>query len=219
MQTQRLVSTAATILGLTLTAARADIYMELGINKRHYQTGGSVVRFDHGELDLFVRDGIVILAPCSSDPQLFFYGPHLGCALGITGFIAVGDFNRDGVNDGGQYWSIDQVVPAVAIAPSFPQLCSLVSAPPSKLPRPLRIFNDGAVTVFHDLRTPQVTQYNLAFYEMIRRYGSVRQVETVVAAGTINVSGTLTVSFATPSASRTLAKNLSSTFISVLKMG
>jgi hypothetical protein len=193
MQTQRLVSTAATILGLTLTAARADIYMELGINKRHFQTGASVVRFDHGEMNLFVRDGIILLAPCSSDPQLFFYGPHLGCALGITGYVAWGDFNRDGVSDANQYWSIDQVVPAVAIAPSFPQLCSLVSAPPSKLPRPLRVFRDGAVTVFHDLRTTQVTQYNLALYEMVRRYGSVRQVETVVTAGSITASGTITV--------------------------
>ena len=193
MQTQRLVSTAATILGLTLTAARADIYMELGINKRHFQTSSNAVRFDHGELNLYVRDGIILLAPCSSDPELFFYGPHLGCALGITGYVAWGDFNRDGVSDANQYWSIDRVVPAIAIAPSFPQLCSLVSAPPSKLPRPLRIFRDGAVTVFHDLRTTQVTQYNLALYEMVRRYGSVRQVETLVTAGSIIDSGTITV--------------------------
>ena len=185
MQTQRLVSTAATILGLTLTAARADIYLELGINKRHFQTNGSVVRFDHGEMNLFLRDGLIILAPCSSDPELFFYGPHLGCALGITGYVAWGDFNRDGITDANQYWSIDRVVPAVLVAPSRPQDCSLLSAPPSKLPRPLRIFRDGAVTVFHDLRTPQVTQYDLSQYEMVRRYGPVRQVETLVAAGTL----------------------------------
>jgi len=191
MQTQRLVSTAATILGLTLTAARADIYMELGINKRHFQTGSAVVRFDHGEMNLYVRDGLILLAPCSSDPELFFYGPHLGCALGITGYVALGDFNRDGVSDANQYWSIDRVVPSVAIAPSFPQYCSLVSAPPSKLPRPLKIFNDGAVTVFHDLRTTQVTQYNLALYDMVRRYGSVRQVETLVTAGNIAEAGTI----------------------------
>ncbi|MCW1922942.1 hypothetical protein OKA05_10300 [Luteolibacter arcticus] len=183
MQTHRLVSTAATILGLTLTAARSDIYLELGINKRHVQTAGSVVRFDHGELNLFVRDGIVLLAACTSDPELYFYGPHLGCALGITGYVAAGDFNGDGVSDANQYWSIEGVVRALLIAPSRPQECSLLSAPPSKLPRPLRIFRDGAVTVFHDLRTPQVTQYNISRYEMIRRYGSVRQEETLVASG------------------------------------
>jgi hypothetical protein len=117
MQTHRLVSTAATILGLTLTAARADIYLELGINKRHVQTGGTALRFDHGELNLFLRDGIILLAPCSSDPQLFFYGPHLGCPLGITGYIASGDFNRDGVRDDNQYWSIDSVTPAFPTGP------------------------------------------------------------------------------------------------------
>ncbi|MEK7954269.1 hypothetical protein [Luteolibacter soli] len=193
MQTHRLFSTAATLLGLSLTAARADIYMELGINKRFFQTSAAAVKFDHGELNLYLRDGVVILAPCTSDPQLYFYGPHLGCALGITGFVAWGDFNRDGVSDANQYWSIDTVVPAIAIAPSYPQLCSLVSGPPSKLPRPLRVFRDGAVTVFHDLRTPQVTQYNIALYEMVRRYGSVRQVETAVTAGSIVTSGTLIV--------------------------
>ncbi|MCW1886139.1 hypothetical protein OKA04_15485 [Luteolibacter flavescens] len=170
--------------------------MELQINKRHLQTGGFAVRFDQGDMNLYLQDGEVNLAACSSDPQLFFYGPHLGCALGITGYVAYGDFNRDGVSDANQYWSIDSVVPAFRVAPGFPDLCSLISAPPSKLPRPLKLFRDGKVTVFHDLRTPQVTQYNLAFYEMVRRYGSVRQVETAVAAGTIDATaatGTINV--------------------------
>jgi len=193
MQTHRLFSTAATLLGLCFTAARADIYMELGINKRFFQTSANAVKFDHGELNLYLRDGNIILAPCSSDPQLFFYPPHLTCPLGITGYVAIGDINRDGVSDANQYYSIDSVVPAIAIAPNYPQLCSLVSAPPSKLPRPLKIFRDGAVTVFHDLRTSQVVQYNLSLYEMVRRYGSIRQVETIVTAGSVGATGTLIV--------------------------
>ena len=193
MQTHRLLTTAATVLGLSLTAARADIYLELGVNKRSVQSGALALRFDHGELNLLVTDGAIDLAPCSSDPQLFFYGPHLGCALGITGYIASGDFNRDGVRDNNQYWSIDTVTPAFLIEPGRPDLCSLVSAPPSKLPRPLKVFNDGSVIAFHDLRTTQVTQYDLTLYEMIRRYGSVRQEETVVAAGAVATTGTLIV--------------------------
>ncbi|RYD62843.1 MAG: hypothetical protein EOP83_13585, partial [Verrucomicrobiaceae bacterium] len=193
MQTHRLFSTAATILGLTCTAARADVYMELGINKRYTQSSGLAVKFDSGELNLYLRDGNIILAPCTSDPQLYFYPPHLFCPLGITGFVAWGDFNRDGVTDANQYWSIDAVVGAQIIAPSFPQECALVSGPPSKLPRPLRVFRDGAVTVFHDLRSPQVIQYNIAVYEMIRRYGSVRQVETIVTTGAVTVAGNLSV--------------------------
>lgn len=193
METHRLVSTAATILGLTISAAHGQVLLQLGINKRHVQTGANVIRFDHGELDLSLSDGSILLAACSSDPQLFFYGPHLGCALGITGFISSGDFNRDGVRDDNQYWSIDSITPALLIEPARPDLCSLVSAPPSKLPRPLRIFQDGSVIAFHDLRTPQVTQYNLSFYQMIRRYGSVRQVETAVAAGAVETTGTIDV--------------------------
>ena len=193
MQTHRLFSTAATILGLTCTAAHADLYMELGINKRYTQTTGQTVKFDSGELNLYLRDGNIILAPCTSDPQLYFYPPHLFCPLGITGFVAWGDFNRDGVNDANQYWSIDGVVGAQVIAPSYPQLCALISGPPSKLPRPLKVFRDGTVTVFHDLRSPQVIQYNIAVYEMIRRYGSVRQVETIVTTGAVTVPGNLAI--------------------------
>ena len=193
MQTHRLFLTAATMLGLTCTAARADLYMELGINKRYTQTTAQTVKFDSGELNLYLRDGNIILAPCTSDPQLYFYPPHLFCPLGITGFVAWGDFNRDGVNDANQYWSLEGVVGAQVIAPSYPQLCALVSGPPSKLPRPLKVFRDGTVTVFHDLRSPQVIQYNIAVYEMIRRYGSVRQVETIVTTGAVTEAGNLSV--------------------------
>jgi hypothetical protein len=189
MQTHRLFSTAATLLGLCFTAARADLYMELGINKRFYQTNAISPTFDHGEMNLYLRDGNILLASCTSDPELFFYGPHLLCPLGITGFVAFGDFNRDGVSDANQYWSIEAVAGAQVIAPGYPQYCALTSGPPSKLPRPLKVFRDGTVTVFHDLRSSQVTQYNIALYEMIRRYGSVRQVESIVTAGAVTVAG------------------------------
>lgn len=196
METQRLATTAATIFGLALTGAQADLYMELGVNKRHYQVANSKLSFEGGELNLYLRDGLIVVAACDSQPSLSYVAPVLGCTLGTTGFVSWGDFNGDGVSDANQYWSVSSVVPALAVAPYLPQQCSLITAPPSKLPRPLRMFSDGSITLFYNI-SAVTNQYDVTLYQMLRRYGSVRQVETAVAAGIIPfdtaLDGTLNV--------------------------
>lgn len=191
METHRVAATIATIL--TLAAAQADVYMGLAVNKRHYQRNSFKVDFDSGELDLILRDGLVILAPCATDPQLFFFGPSLPCPLGATGFVAQGDIDRDGIRDDNQYWSVASVIPALAIEPSRPELAQLFSAPPSKLPRPLPNFRDDSVVTFYDISTAAVLQYDQSRYELILRYGSIPQVETAFTLGGILVGGTLDV--------------------------
>lgn len=194
METHRIAATVATLL--TLATAQADVYMGLGVNKRYYQQNAFKLEFDTGELDLLVRDGLVILAFCTIDPQLFFFGPVLVppiCPLGATAFIAAGDVDRDGIRDDNQYWSVDSVIPAFIIEPSRPELAQLFSAPPSKLPRPLPNFRDDSVVTFYDIRGASVTQYDQSRYELIIRYGSVPQVETAATLGTINITGALDV--------------------------
>ena len=191
METHRVAATIATIL--TLAAAQADVYMGLAVNKRHYQRNAFKVDFDSGELNLLLRDGVVILAPCSVDPQLFFFGPSMPCPLGATGFVAQGDVDRDGIRDDNQYWSVDSVIPALAIEPSRPDLAQLFSAPPSKLPRPLPNFRDDSVVTFYNVSTAAVRQYDQSRYELILRYGSVPQVETAANLGAILFGGTLDV--------------------------
>jgi hypothetical protein len=80
METHRIAATVATLL--TLAAAQADVFMGLAVNKRHYQRNAFKVDFDSGELNLILRDGLVILAPCATDPQLFFFGPSIPCPWG-----------------------------------------------------------------------------------------------------------------------------------------
>ncbi len=191
METHRVAATIATLL--TLAAAQADVYMGLAVNKRLYQRNAFKVDFDSGELNLLLRDGLVILAPCATDPQLFFFGPSPACPLGATGFIAQGDVDRDGIRDDNQYWSVDSVIPALAIEPSRPELAQLFSAPPSKLPRPLPNFRDDSLVTFYDISTAAVIQYDQSRYELILRYGSIPQVETAFTLGGILVGGTLDV--------------------------
>lgn len=194
METHRIAATVATLL--TLAAAQADVFMGLGVNKRHYQKNAFKVDFESGELNLILRDGLVILDPaCVIDPQLFFFGPSQipPCPLGATGFVAAGDVDRDGIRDDNQYWSVQSVIPAFVIEPSRPELAQLFSAPPSKLPRPLPNFRDDSVVTFYDISTAAVTQYDQSRYELIIRYGSIPQVETASTLGTINITGALNV--------------------------
>lgn len=194
METHRIAATVATLL--TLAAAQADVYMGLGISKTHYQRNAFKVDFNSGELNLILRDGLVILdGACGIDPQLFFFGPSIipPCPLGATGFIAAGDVDRDGIRDDNQYWSVLSVIPAFVIEPSRPELAQLFSAPPSKLPRPLPNFRDDSVVTFYDISTAAVTQYDQSRYELILRYGSIPQVETANVLGSIVGSGNLIV--------------------------
>ena len=194
METRRILLAAASLLA-TVTA-QADVAMSLSANKLFYQTSPLVVRFETGSLEIFVRDGLVILdAACVVDPQLFFFPPSNipPCPLGATGFVASGDVDRDGVRDDNQYWSVSTVIPALVIEPARPELCQLYSAPPSKLPRPLTNFADDSVVTFFDISTAFVQQFDQSRYELIRPYGSVRQVETVVALGDVTPLGGGTV--------------------------
>jgi hypothetical protein len=193
MKTRRTLLTLASLL--TVQAAQADLIMNLSANKTHYQTGPQALRFEGGELDLFLRDGLVILDACAIHPQLFFFGPSNipPCPLGATGFVATGDVDRDGVRDDNQYWSVASVIPAFVIEPSRPEIPQLYSGPPSKLPRPLQNFRDDAVVTFYDVSTAVVRQYDQSRYELIRPYGSVRQVETALALGNVLADGDIEV--------------------------
>ncbi|WP_367871312.1 hypothetical protein [Luteolibacter sp. Populi] len=192
METQRILVTAATILACA--AAEADVIQTLSLNKLFYQTAPMSLRFESGQLRVFLRDGLVILdGACVIDPQLFFFPPSNipPCPLGATGFVATGDVDRDGIRDDNQYWSVAGVIPAFVVEPSRPELCQLYSAPPSKLERPLSNFRDDAVVTFYDISTAFVQQYDQSRYELIRPYGAVRQMETVYALGDVLTTGTV----------------------------
>ncbi len=192
METRRILIAAASLLA-SLTA-QADVSMSLSADKLFYQVSPLKVNFELGQLDIFVRDGLILFdAACVIDPQLFFFPPSNipPCPLGATAFIASGDVDRDGVRDDNLYWSVSSVIPALVIEPGRPELCQLYSAPPSKLPRPLANFSDDSVVIFFDISTAFVQQLDQARYELTRFYGSIRQVETALAPGDVLLPGTV----------------------------
>lgn len=194
METQRFLAVCASLLALS--AAQGDVYMGVAADKTFVQQGPFKFGFTGGDLNLILRDGLVILdGACVTDPQPIPFPPTAipPCPLGATGFVAQGDIDRDGVRDDLQYWSVLSIIPALLIEPSRPELCQLAAGPASKLPRPLQNFRDDSLVTFYDIRTTTMTDYDQSRYELIRTYGSVRQVESLRALGPILNDGTILV--------------------------
>lgn len=194
METQRFLAVCASLFALS--AAQGDVYMGVAADKTFVQQGPFKFGFTGGDLNLILRDGLVILdGACVTDPQPIPFPPSAipPCPLGATGFVAQGDIDRDGVRDDLQYWSVLSIIPALLIEPSRPELCQLAAGPASKLPRPLQNFRDDSLVTFYDIRTDTMTDYDQSRYELIRTYGSVRQVESLRALGSILNDGTILV--------------------------
>jgi len=186
METQRFSVLCASLLALSV--ASADVYMGVAADKNFIQQSPFRFGFTGGNLNLILRDGLVIIdAACVTDPQPIPFPPTAipPCPLGATGFVAQGDIDRDGVRDDLQYWSVLSIIPAFIVEPSRPELCQLAAGPASKLPRPLKNFRDDSLVTFYDIRTTSMTDYDQSRYELIRTYGSVRQVETFRALGPV----------------------------------
>lgn len=174
LDVQNLVISAA--IGLSLfaaQAAKADLYMQFGTKKSCLQTAPFAQNFTKGTFEVLLRDGLIIIdGSCVLQPKLIKFGPDpIFCPLGSTGFIATGDFDRDGTRDDLQYWSFLGDIPAFTVEPYRPDLVFLNSAPPSTLPRPLGLFRDDSVTSFYNVLSPILRQYDQSRYELIRKYG------------------------------------------------
>jgi len=195
METHRLFASLASVFAIA--ASQADIYMGLAVDKSFIQQGPFKVNFVDGELNLLLRDGLVIIdGSCVTQPQPVPFAPSAipPCPLGSTGFVAQGDIDRDGVRDDLQYWSVLSIIRAFLIEPSRPELCLLAAAPASKLPRPLQNFRDDSVVTFYNTNLTSMTDYSQSRYELIRRYGPTRQVESLRILGTVLNDGFVNVS-------------------------
>lgn len=194
METQRFLAACAALL--TLPSAQGDVYMGVAADKSFIQQSPFKFGFTGGDLNLILRDGLVILdGACVTDPQPIPFGPSTipPCPLGATGFVAQGDIDRDGVRDDLQYWSVLSIIPAFLIEPSRPELCQLSAGPASKLPRPLQNFRDDSLVTFYNINLDTMTDYDQSRYELIRTYGSVRQVESLRALGPVLNDGRINV--------------------------
>jgi len=165
----RFLFSGVAAIALSFAPVQAEVVMQFSTGAAYLQTGPFTVNFQGGDLNINLRDGNAILSPCPH-PWPTIIPPSLGCPLGTTGFIAVGDADDDGVRDDLSFWSLSDVIPAFIIEPFRPELCRLAAAPPSDLPRPQAGFNDRGALIFYNVLTAAVVQYDITIYELIRLY-------------------------------------------------
>ncbi|MEM1083480.1 MAG: hypothetical protein AAGI48_05120 [Verrucomicrobiota bacterium] len=161
---------AAIALITLVIPAKSEIVLTFSTGRAYTQSGRFTMSFDGGDLFVALRDGNYITAACADAPSQTIIAPNLLCPLGTTAFVAFGDFDGDGVRDDLSYDSVSQVIAAILVEPFRPDLCELVSAPPSKLPRPLGPFVDRGAILFFNVLTNTVLQFNITIYEFARNY-------------------------------------------------
>ena len=179
----------ATLLCLASSALGQQIYFGYGTDKEFIQSSGSGPKFDGGRFSAILRDGLAIIrAGCAYNGSVDSFGPivapGINCPIGGTGMISSGfvflegdlddpDIDNEAILADNTYWQVTTIARAETFEPFQPDLCKLVAAPASSLPRPLSGFEERGVIVFYNMRDiPNVTDFNISRYEFSRPYGS-----------------------------------------------
>lgn len=184
MNTTKSLACLLGVLSLPIETASAQNRLDLFFqdNKRFQIVGPSQSEYLGGDWTVQVLDGIFLLLPCydgrffPEDPTagLQYITPNIACPNGTTALITQGDFDGDGLQDIGRYFSVDQPIPARSIEPFTPDEIELFAAPPSQLPRPIDAFEwvDQSVVGFYDIVSDPINGvgYEVAFYRSTRPY-------------------------------------------------
>lgn len=159
-------------LSATLVHGQARLFFE--DIKNFHQTEPMDSEYLGGSFDVTLIDGSYTILGCIANGGTQFMAPNQLCPAGTTALIDSGDIDGDGLRDGGTYWSVGQVIPAIQVEPFFPSLVELSSAPPSDLPRPLGGFNwtDDSIVLYFDLVNDpgRLVGYEISRYLSSRQY-------------------------------------------------
>jgi len=182
------LSIGATLLCLASSAFGQQIYFGYGTEKEFVQDSSAGPKFDGGRFSAILRDGLFIYRPgCAFNGSIDSFGPlvapGINCPIGGTGLVSSGNVFLEGELDDpdvdaepiladNTYWQVTTMLRAKTFEPFRSELCRLVAAPASALPRPLDGFEELGVIVFYNMRTPEPEDYNIARYEFERFYGS-----------------------------------------------
>lgn len=168
MKPTRRLGSVLCALGATLGVSHAQLTLLYDDGRSFHQTGPKQMNFLGGELSVRVQDGNFAYDGCvEASPELV---PSSGTCPGSTGYLIDGDVDGDGTTDQQGFYAIVEVVPNLLLAPFRPDECQLISAPPSKLPRPLGPFEDWSSLFYYNLLTPVVREFAIAGYEFVRTY-------------------------------------------------
>jgi hypothetical protein len=158
---------SAVIASAALPAA-AQVSMSLSSDKVYRQDKRNV-NFEGGDFDVSFGDGSVSYLSACSDftyiPPGFFRGV---CAPGTSGLLTGVGLNADPVDL--PYLQVTALQAAIAVEPRKPELVFLRAAPASGLERPRAGFQDNSLSLFYNLHTSLVSEYNITGYSTIRTY-------------------------------------------------
>lgn len=150
-------------------------------HKMFNQTSAKQLTYLGGIQQTTLQDGAAFYVGCFANFTTFFAGPQLGCPLGTTGFVGLGDANRDGVSDAGFYLSISNITTATTIAPFRDDIASLIAAPKSTLPRPNNNFIDGSGLIWYNMLGENALAYELTYMNARTQFENrVSQNEAIV---------------------------------------
>lgn len=171
--TQKLLILASSA-GLASGVARGQgntIFFEFVSNTvANYRQAPTQTAFEGAVFGMDVRDGqFFYTIPCDFP---FFTYAVAPCAPGTTGWVSRGLENDPLLRGLGPYFTVADISPAIIIRPFDAQSVRLVAAPPSLLPRPLTGFEDQSLSVFFDLISNFIRQYEISSYVFAREYGA-----------------------------------------------
>lgn len=158
--------TLAAIVGACSTgisSAQNDFFFQLRSNALYNQNPGAVT-FGGGDFQVLTRDGLLTFQGGCIAPEYFPPSPP-PCPIGATGFIWEGS-----IDAGGAYLSVLDIKAARILRPYRSDRARLVAAPPSLLPRPIAGFQDEGYSVFWNIMTPQIQNYDVSIYSFNRVY-------------------------------------------------
>jgi hypothetical protein len=181
-----LLASTASGYGQFSAMAAGELALSLRIQTvRKYRQDPNYVHFrSPGWFQVGVNDGYVTLAPTGCSDVAWF-PPTPFCKIGATGYVIFGDINSDGLRDDitNRYWEITGVTPAAFLEPYYPEYVYLYSAPPSKLRRPLNLFADNSASIFYNINTQDVKQYDLTNYSYYREYSARALMDAEIVPG------------------------------------
>ncbi len=160
-----------TLVGLLAATANAQLKVQVSTQKT-YRQNKDKVNFTGGNFTFSLVDGSAAYDGCAGP---FYIPPGTpDCTKGTSGFLIFGsvDAPPDTV---GPYYAISSITPAQIIEPRRKDLCQLVAAPASALPRPLGGFADDSYALYFNLHTTDVREYIITRYNTSRSYTSLQR--------------------------------------------
>ncbi|RYD47521.1 MAG: hypothetical protein EOP85_05300 [Verrucomicrobiaceae bacterium] len=156
------------LVAVATPAAHADVVFSLSTQKTYRQTKSNI-NFKGGRFDAAMRDGnFSFLGGCS---RTFYYRPGYYiniCPIGSTGFLSAGRVN--GVDITTPYMAVTSVAPSLVIAGKAASQIRLIAAPASSLPRPSGGFYEDSVSLYYNLHTTNIREYNVTEYFQRKNY-------------------------------------------------